>query len=338
MNTVKIRPVALSDLDAIFELTQNIGYGVTHLPPEKNLLAEKIELSIQSFNKQIDVIQDELYFFVMEELKSNQAIGCCGIISQGGLTHPVYNYKIIQQVHNSPSLHMQHKNNFLQLTNDYQGLTEIGMLALLPQYQRHHYGKFLSRVRFLFLADNEQRVSEKIIAQIRGVVDAKGHSIFWRAIGKKFIELHFLEVDHLIAKGEEKFIAELLPDAPIAIELLSDETQEIIGIPHPNSVPACAMLKKEGFTFENYINIIDGGPCLELYLKHNPTIHHSKLVLVQDVKPDIQSDPYMIACINQPFCACMGAVLFHENNQVTLTPQTMEILNIQIGDMIRISL
>ncbi len=335
---VKIRPVTIDDLDALYYLSKNIGYGITHLPPNMDLITSKIQHSIQSFAKNVETIQDELYFFVMEDVQFQKVIGSCGIISQANVKHPFYTYKIIQQIHNSESLHISHTNNFLQLTNDYQGLSEVGMLAILPEHQHHHYGKFLSRSRFLFLADNQHRASEKIITQIRGAVDENGHSIFWRALGKKFIELPFLEIDSLIAKGEERFIAELLPDAPVPLELLSEEVRAIIGIPHPHSKPAYTLLAKEGFTFENYVNIFEGGPTLELYLKENPTINHSRKVHIQNIMPNINSDTYMIATINKTFNACLGELLFNPDETVSITQQTADILNVKIGDNLRISL
>jgi arginine N-succinyltransferase len=326
---IKIRSVALEDLPALLYLAQNIGYGVTHLPSDVDLLAEKIQTALQ--NK-------SLYFFVMEELNKHQVIGCCGIISFENNSHPFYNYKITQKLYHSESLHIDHANHFLQLVNDYQGLSEFGMLALLPEYQHHHYGKFLSRSRLLFLADNQHRVSNKIITQIRGQVDENGHSAFWDAIGKQFIDLSFLEVDHLMAKNEDRFIGELLPDVPLALELLPMKVRELIGKPHPNSAPAMALLQKEGFTFENYINIFEGGPCLELYLAQNPTIQNSKRVSVQNIQPNINSDTYMIATVDKNFSACLGELLFTENNHVIITQHTADILNIQLGDTLRISL
>lgn len=297
---IKIRPATSDDLNDLFYLSQHIGYGMSHLPSNLDLLKEKIK--------------DTLYFFVMEELRTHRVIGCCGIILQSLPPEPFYNYKITQ--------------NNLQLVNDYQGLTEIGMLALLPEYQHHHYGKFLSRSRFLFLADHQDRVSKKIITQIRGTIDDKGHSPFWDATGKIYTHLSFLEVD------QQRFNAKALPE----LITLPDHIKAIVGKPHPHSAPALALLEKEGFKFENYINIFDGGPNLELYLDKNPTINYSKRVHVEAIENNIESETYMIATTDKEFCACLGELKLNANAGITITQQTADILNIKINHTLRISL
>lgn len=308
-----------------------------HLPTDPRLLAEKIQHSIRSFAKTIDKIEDEIYLFVLEELTAEKVIGCCGIFSQTNLTHPFYKYKIINQLHRSESLHITHENKFLQLVNDYQSLSEIGLLALLPEFRHHHYGKFLSRVRFLYIAEHRNRFTEKIIAQMRGVVDEEGHSPFWQALGKKFMDISFVKADDLIIKGDERFVAELLPDTPIAIELLPEKARAVIGQTHPQTAPDVTLLQREGFTFENYIDIFEGGPCFELYLKQNPTINHSKRVCIQDIQAQINSEPYMICTVDKEFSACLGELLLVENDHVIMSEQTADILNVKVGDTVRIS-
>lgn len=96
----------------------------------------------------------------------------------------------------------------------------------------------------------------------------------------------------------------LKPDVPLALELLPINVRDLIGKPHPHSAPAMALLQKEGFTFENYIN----------------------------------SDTYMVATVDKNFSACLGELLFTENNHVIITQHTADILNIQLGDTLRISL
>ncbi|MFA6036660.1 MAG: arginine N-succinyltransferase [Legionellales bacterium] len=300
---IKIRPANTDDLNDLLYLTKHIGYGMSHLPHDLNLLKEKIN--------------DLLYFFVMEELTTHKVIGCCGIILQNDPPEPFYNYKITR--------------DNLQLVNDYQGLTELGMLALLPEYQQHHYGKFLSRSRFLFLADHQERVGRKIITQIRGQVDEQGHSHFWNAIGKMQTGLSFLEVD------QQRFNAKALPKL-LALNAMPENARTVMGKPHPHSAPALALLEKEGFKFKYYINIFDGGPNLELSLDENPTINHSKRVHVASIENTIESETYMIATIDKGFCACLGQVLFLDNNQVIITQHTADILNIQLNDTLRISL
>ncbi|HLF66911.1 MAG TPA: arginine N-succinyltransferase, partial [Gammaproteobacteria bacterium] len=258
--------------------------------------------------------------------------------TQAGDVQPFYNYKIIHHIQSSDELGIAHKNSVLQLSNDYQGLSELGMLALRSEYHGLHLGTFLSRVRFLYLADKPARVSPKIIAQMRGVIDDEGLSVFWQAVGQKFIDLSFIEVDRRIAQGQGHFVAELLPDTPIAVSLLPGSVQAVIGKTHPKTFPDFALLMREGFTFENYINIFEGGPCLELYLKENRTLRNSHEVRVAAIVPVIAGPTYMIATVGEKFRACLGEVMVQNEADITLTKQSAQLLNVHIGDTVRISL
>ncbi len=336
--SIVIRQCEENDLADLLDIAQHIGFGLTHLLPNATALAEKIELAQRSFAKKIDALNNELYLFVMEDTASKKVIGCSGIITQVGDVQPYYNYKIIHHIQSSDELGIAHKNSVLQLSNDYQGLSELGMLALQEQYHGLHLGTFLSRVRFLYLVDNPQRVTAKIIAQMRGIIDNTGECVFWQGVGQKFIDLPFLEVDQRIAQGHGHFVAELLPDTPIAVALLPDLVQAVIGKTHPETVPDLVLLTKEGFTFENYINIFEGGPCLELYLKESATVRNAHRVRIAAIVPQLSGPAYMIATLEKKFRACLGEVVFQDEESITLTTHTAQLLNVNIGDTVRISL
>ncbi len=44
--------------------------------------------------------------------------------------------------------------------------------------------------------------------------------------------------------------------------MLDDDARNVIGLPHPTGRAAMRMLEKEGFAYEGYVDIFDGGPTM----------------------------------------------------------------------------
>ena len=70
----------------------------------------------------------------------------------------------------------------------------------------------------------------------------------------------FPEADEFNAVHGTRFIADLMPKTPIYVDLLADSAKAVMGQPHPSGRAALRMLEQEGFTFDRYIDIFDGGP------------------------------------------------------------------------------
>jgi arginine N-succinyltransferase len=118
----------------------------------------------------------------------------------------------------------------------------------------------------MFIHQFRRLFGQKIFAEMRGFNDDEGQSPFWNALGKQFFNLEFDRIDFLTGRGQRSIIAELMPKYPVYSHLLSDSARQCIGKVHPNTEPALNMLKQEGFRYENYIAIFDGGPVMEAYI------------------------------------------------------------------------
>src|SRR3546814_11818270 len=70
------------------------------------------------------------------------------------------------------------------------------------------------------------------------------------------------DADQFNAIHGNQFIADLMPKHPIYIAMLTDTARAAIGLPHPSGRAAMRMLENEGFGFDNYIDIFDGGPTM----------------------------------------------------------------------------
>ncbi|MGG7377336.1 arginine N-succinyltransferase, partial [Escherichia coli] len=65
--------------------------------------------------------------------------------------------------------------------------------------------------------------------------------------------------DQFNAVHGTKFIADLMPRTSIYVALLTDGARSVMGQPHPSGRAALRMLEEEGFYFDRYIDIFDGG-------------------------------------------------------------------------------
>ena len=75
-----IRPVAKADLEGLHDLAALTGFGLTTLPRDRDLLAERIEDSEQSFRRMAHRPRGECYLFVMEDPAArHRVIGTCGM-------------------------------------------------------------------------------------------------------------------------------------------------------------------------------------------------------------------------------------------------------------------
>lgn len=297
-----IRPVTLEDLPAVHKLAEAAGFGMTSLPADEQVLQDKVEKAVASFAGDPSRKGKEIFLFVMEDPDSGEVVGTTGIKAHVGLNQPFYSYKLTTITQQCKELDIFSKHEMLQVTNDLTGVSEIGSLFLLPEYRRDRLGRLLSLFRFLFVADFSDYFADSIIAEMRGVSDRNGNSPFYDSLAKHFFEMEFYKADYINATRGNEFINDLMPRYPIYLSLLPNAAREVIGQAHPHSVPAKAMLEKEGFRYQGYVDIFDGGPTLQVDKTAIRTARESQTVVIDSVKDIIDDKKYMIS--NQKFTDC----------------------------------
>ncbi|MFZ4109743.1 MAG: arginine N-succinyltransferase [Polymorphobacter sp.] len=255
-----IRPARGSDVDALLELAQLTGGGFTNLPADAGSLAERLAWSDASFARAEEAPKNELYILLLEQAGTGRIGGCGMVFSKIGVEWPFYSYKLGTLSQSSKELGRTFAMPFLSLTTDHDGASEVGGLFLRPDLRTGGLGRLLARSRYLFIAQHRARFGDKLLAELRGVLDDAGNSPFWDALGAKFFGMAFPEADAFNAINGNQFIADLMPRHPIYTALLPESAQAVIGQPHPKGRAALAMLEAEGFSFDNYVDIFDGGP------------------------------------------------------------------------------
>ena len=332
-----IRPIQQKDFAALYAIAEESGIGFTSLPVNDNLLAKKIARSETSFNKEVSTPANESYLFVMEETASQTVVGTCGIESSVGVEDAFYHYHLGKVVHASRELNIHNTVEILTVCNDYSGVSEICTLFLREQARLPNMGRFLSKVRFLFMAEHQTRFTEQVIAEMRGVSDENGRSPFWEWLETHFFSMDFPTADYLTGIGNKVFIAELMPKYPIYVNLLSAAAQAAIGQVHEKTKPALALLEKEGFKCRGYVDIFDAGPTIEADVESLKTVRDSirKPALVATINP--QAPLHII--INTQVSDFRGVLQPVEvtDDHILISRETAAALKVNNGEYIRIA-
>ncbi|MDX1453503.1 MAG: arginine N-succinyltransferase, partial [Oleiphilaceae bacterium] len=251
-----IRPIRGSDLEALYLLAKHAGVGVTTLPANAELLADRIELSEKSFAGHVPRKRAN-YMFALEDTATGKVVGVSAVEAYVGADDVWYNFRLSKCVNASKEIGVHTTNETLYLTNDLTGCSEVCSLFLDADYRHGLNGRLLSKCRFLFMREYPDLFSDKVIAEMRGYSDAQGRSPFWESLGRKFFQMDFSQADYLSGLGNKSFVAELMPKYPIYLAFLSEEAQHVVGEVHENTRPALQMLKSEGFNFNGFVDIFD---------------------------------------------------------------------------------
>jgi len=337
-----IRPIQNSDYESLHRMAVESGYGFTSLPVNEELLKKRINQADLSFNKTVTTPGNEGYLFVMEDTTTGEVVGTTGIEAAVGLEDAFYHYHLGKVVHNSRELNVYNTVETLSLCNDYTGATEICTLFLSESHRKNNNGRFLSRCRFLFIAEHTQRFADTIIAEMRGISDENGNSPFWQWLEEHFFSMDFPTADYLTGIGKKMFIAELMPKYPVYVSLLSKDAQHVINKVHEKTVPALRLLEAEGFARRGYVDIFDAGPTLEVERSSIKTVRESNKyqVIIGDVESANLSSPNKyIICNTQvaAFRATQAPVLLRETaDQVVISQAVAEALQVSTDDWVRL--
>ncbi len=277
-----MRPSRLDDLGALMELAELSGPGFTSLPVDEPILTERLDKSERAFHGRQKNLQYGKYLMMMEHVPTGQVVGCSAVKAGTGIDQPFFNYRIITLAQASHAAgNLRFDMDALVLTNEYVGFTEVGTLFLKPDHRGGGAGRLAAQSRYLLMAAAPERFSDKVLAELRGVVDDEGVSPFWECLGRHFFRMDFAEADRLSATTDNQFIMDLMPRYPIYVDLLPPEAREVIGRCHSDGVGAYKLLQWEGFEFDRTVDIFDGGPLVAAQRRHIRTIQESRIVTVE---------------------------------------------------------
>jgi len=210
-------------------------------------------------------------------------------------------------------------------------------MALMPTTRP----SLLSKSRLLFIAEFADRFAPKVIAELRGRLEADGSSPFWEGLGRHFFAMEYSTADYLTGIGQKSFIAELMPKHPVYVNLLPPAAREAIGAVHTDTAPARAMLEQEGFRYEGYVDIFDAGPTVECFRDNVDAVRRSAVLPVtlgeEDPVPDSLTDNVLWLVSNREFQGYRALVTAAPPrvDRFPLLPYAAAALGVGEGDSVR---
>lgn len=328
-----VRPVRSSDLPKLIELARTTGPGLTTLPANEGRLAHRVGWAEKTFRGEAERA-DADYLFVLEA-DDGQVVGISAIAGAVGLREPWYNYRVGLTVSASQELKIYREIPTLFLANDLTGNSELCSLFLRSDARTGLNGRLLAKARLLFIAEFPKLFGNKIIAEMRGMSDAAGHSPFWESLGRHFFKMEFSQADYLTGVGNKAFIAELMPKFPLYTCFLSEEARNIIGRVHPDTEPALAMLKSEGFSYQGYVDIFDAGPAVECETSKIRAVHDSQALVLAIGTPGDDATPFLIHNRKREDCRITAAPARLAAGTLVVDPMTAKRLQLSAGDQVR---
>jgi arginine N-succinyltransferase len=329
--TFRIRAARDEDLQPLYEMAKLTGGGFTNLPPDRGALKAKLDRSHEAFARTADGIADDLFVLVLENTANGDVRGTCQIFTQVGQRYPFYSYRIGTLTQHSEQLDRTFRADMLSLTTDLEGCSEVGGLFLHPGERAGGLGMLLARSRYLFIAQHRARFADRILAELRGIIDEAGGSPFWDGLAGRFFGMNFQDADQFNAVRGHQFIADLFPKHPIYIAMLTETARAAIGLPHPSGRAAMRMLENEGFAFENYIDIFDGGPTMTARTDTVRTIREARPARIVAVDEG-GGEPALVAAGQLADFRCAYARVREEGDGIAIDQACATALALRVGD------
>ncbi|MCS2608680.1 arginine N-succinyltransferase [Halomonas dongshanensis] len=258
-----IRPVAEADLEALVALAERATPRLTNLPAHREGLAERIRRSVASFARQVDFPGDEHYTFVLEESERGDVLGTATIRAQAGAADAYYTYRQETLIHASQQLNVRREVPTLALSHEVSEATLLCALSLDEAYKGTSAESLLRRARLMFIAQYPERFSNVLAVAFPGFLDDYQRSPFWESVGHHFFARSFHDINHIAGVRSKSFIAEVMPQFPLYMALLTPQARAAVGREHPAHERALQEMLAEGFVRSRHVDIFDAGPLVK---------------------------------------------------------------------------
>jgi len=330
-----VRPALPVDLDFLLELAILSGPGFTSLPEDPDQLAERLEVSRDSFAGRLEP-RERWYTLMLEESDTGDVDGIGSVKAAVGLHRPFFSFRIVNNTQSSPSLGITLDQRTLVLVNECTGWSEVGSLFLKADRRKGGAGRLLSQSRYMLIGAEPALFSETVLAELRGVFTPDGACPFWDHVAHKFFPMEFDEADRMTGSTDKQFILDLAPRHPIYIDLLPEPARAVIGKVHPQGVPAMALLESEGFRPNGLIDIFDAGPTVTCGRDNIRTVRDARRMTVA-VAAEVEAElPALISTDNVTAFRAVRQRAALEGEVATLDRETADALRVKAGDVVRV--
>ncbi|MCH4564391.1 MULTISPECIES: arginine N-succinyltransferase [Halomonas] len=329
-----VRPVRPADLPALERLAGTATPRLTNLPAHRDRLEERITRSRQAFGHEVEFPGDEHYTFVLEDLERGEVVGTATVRAQAGAREAYYTYRQETLIHASQQLDVRREVQTLALSHEVSEASLLCALSLDPRYKGTSAESLLRRARLMFIAQYPERFADILAMAFPGYLDDSGESPFWNSVGRHFFVRDYQEINYLAGVRSKSFIAEVMPQFPLYLALLTPQARAAIGREHPDHEEALAEMLAEGFLRSRHVDIFDAGPVIkgerERFASFRRAAWHPVRIRPDHALPD--AEPAMIANQQLADFRCMVArYALSPTGQLMLSPEHADLLGVEEG-------
>tara|TARA_R110002072_G_scaffold45624_4_gene127117 strand:+ start:368 stop:1387 length:1020 start_codon:yes stop_codon:yes gene_type:complete len=331
-----VRAARRDDAAEFVKLAEAAGTGFTSLSLGPDELAERLDKSVRAFEDTPSGQGEHTYQLMLEDSESGQILGCAAVKAEVGRSKPYFDFKILTMAQASREAERRFDMDFMMLVNDFAGCSEVGSLFVSEAARGTGAGRLVAQARYLLMAADFNRFGDSVLAELRGVVRPDGSSPFFDHVTRPFFQMTFDEADRLSAATDNQFILDLMPNHPIYVDLLPQEARDVIGVTHDHGVGARKLLEWEGFTYNRYIDIFDGGPLMSVPTREARTARESRKVQVTTATAI--DEPVQALVSTDSFADFrVSSVLIEVDHETARIPaNAMKALGLSDGDTARI--
>ncbi|GGH08614.1 MAG TPA: arginine N-succinyltransferase [Oceanicaulis sp.] len=275
-----VRSARSADHSSFTALAASAGTGFTSLAVSADALAEKLNRSEQAFAGQIADRSDAAYQLMLEDTETGKVLGTAAVKAAVGIKKPYFDFKIMTFAQASKEANRRFDMEAMMLVNDFAGCTEVGSLFVSDAARGRGAGRLMAQSRYMLIGADRSRFGARVVAELRGVVDESGESVFYNHVTRPFFRMTFDEADRMSASTDNQFILDLMPTHPIYLDHLPPGVREVMGKTHPHGVNAKRLLEWEGFEYHRYVDIFDGGPLVDCPVDRIRTVRESRVLTV----------------------------------------------------------
>ncbi|WP_300545544.1 arginine N-succinyltransferase [Maricaulis sp.] len=329
-----VRAARQSDTDALVRLSKEAGTGFTSLAVAPDVLAARLEKSEKAFRAEAPGQTEDTYQLMLEDTETGRVVGCSAIKAMVGVSKPYWDFKIITLAQHSVEAGRRFDMDALLLVNDFAGASEVGTLFVSEEGRGRGAGRLVAQSRYLMIAADRSRFGDRVLAELRGIVHEDGSSPFFDHVSRPFFRMDFEEADRLSAATDNQFILDLGPQHLIYLDLLPDSVREVIGKPHPQGEGAYNLLLWEGFHYDRYVDIFDGGPLVSTWTENIRTLRESRVVTVRAATAPGSAEGILSTDRFPDFRTCQ--VLAVDDGDILGLPlETMQAMDLREGEKAR---
>ncbi|MEQ1930701.1 MAG: arginine N-succinyltransferase [Parvularculaceae bacterium] len=328
-----MRPVTMADLPAVHALALQAGGGMTNLPASEATLKEKLSKAVASFGANASKPGGEFYMLVLDI--GGRAMGTAAVFASIGEKYGFVNYKINREFYYSEPIKRRIERDVMVPTHDFTDCAEVGSLFISAEARGGGLGRLLARARYMFIAQSPKIIADPVCAELRGWRAPDGAQPFWNAVGRRFFGMDFEEADAYNAAFGNQFIEDLMPRYPIYVDMLPDDARQCLGRPHESAEPALKMLKEEGFSYNNYIDVFDGGPLVDARQAQIRTIRQSKIAQIAAIEEKVDGPDLLLATGATARFRSTRAKAIVDGDRLTLSRAAATALNVEPGAELR---